>query len=82
MEDFEITSVCREDVKYAIKNRAKDEKMQELLPLVDKLTDAEMMNIAEKMGKAYVGQGFWDDLSLFAEQVLKDKKLRDEVADH
>lgn len=61
---FPITAVHRFDVMDALFGK-------EVFDL--EITDDDMLEIAEKMGEAYVDTNYWSDLKIIASDVLKDK---------
>lgn len=64
-EFWPITSVAREDVKEAGFN-------------IENVSDVDMERLADKMEDAYVGNGFWDDLKIIAEELGFPKTLSEE----
>src|SRR4051812_6231534 len=61
---FEITSVCRADLAA------------EFTPeQIGRFTDADMVELAEKMADAYTGNNvFWIDLQIIAEHLLSENQ--------
>jgi len=62
MKDFDITSICKEDLKEHFSDKQ-----------INSLDDSDMRRIASKMADAYLENGFWQDLQIITEYVLKDK---------
>lgn len=63
---YSITSVCKEDMRELYNSLNK-----KMLAKIDKLTDADMKAIAEKLADDYCEQLFWDSLKI----ILKDYRL-------
>lgn len=62
-QPFPITSVCRADVMDALPAES-----------VGRLTDEDMVELAEKMAEAYTNSVFWIDLGIIAEAILAEKR--------
>jgi hypothetical protein len=58
---FEITSVCKDDLRETFKGN------KEALKRIDKMTKADMKYLASKMADAYVEDCFWEDLKIIFE---------------
>lgn len=63
-QPFPITSVCRADLVEGF-------KISEMEAL--NVSDDEMQEIARKLADAYCDNGFWIDLPIIAEYVLKER---------
>lgn len=61
--DFPITTVCRDDLESRGFNTSK-------------VTNAQMRELADKMEDAYCENGFWEDLTIIAEEALHIPKRR------
>ena len=62
-KEFPITTICREDLKQCCSDSE-----------IELFTDTDMERVANKMSNAYLENGYWIDLRIIAEQILEDKK--------
>ena len=62
-KSFEITSVCREDLKEYFSDKQ-----------IESLEDCDMERLARKMADAYCENGFWIDMEILAQAILDNKK--------
>lgn len=72
---FPVTFVHRDDIIQALVEEG-NVTTAEARARVKTLTDDDMKIIADKMGDAYVSNGYWSDLQFIAEDVLSDKMMR------
>jgi len=62
-KEFPLTSICRHDLRDI--NLTTQE--------IESLDNEDMKRIASKLADAYLENGFWDDLKIIVEDILKDK---------
>lgn len=65
---FPITSVCREDLIREIE--LKECPNYEAIEIALKITDDEMVELADKMADAYLDSDFWTELKVLVPEIL------------
>lgn len=70
---YKITSVCKEDIRQAF--AFEDDKLQvpkEIEQAIRKMTDSDMIELAEDMADDYCNQLYWESLrTIFEANFLK-----------